>query len=124
MRIVFLIAAACMLMQTPSLIAEESTEPEARLFAVEITVGPNWDSEKIANEQAYFKEHSANLKQLRAAGQIVMGARYSDNGLIVISATSADEVKTMMDKDPSITAGTFTYEVHDMFVFYPWATAD
>ena len=92
---------------------------EQQLFAVEITVGPTWDVAKAPNEQAYFKEHSANLRRLRDGGHIVMGARYSDKGLIVFSARSADEVRLMMDADPSMAAGTFQFEVHAFNVFYP-----
>jgi hypothetical protein len=89
-----------------------------KLFAVEIKTGPTWDSAKAPNEQAFFAEHSANLKRLRDAGHIVMGARYSDIGLIVFSARSADEVSEYMDRDPSMAAGTFVYEVHALTVFY------
>ena len=96
---------------------EIKTKP--KLFAVEIKVGPNWDKSKAPNEQAFFKEHSMNLKQLRKAGHIVMGARYSDIGLIIFSANTAEEVKAFMEKDPSMSAGTFKYQVHPFNVFYP-----
>ncbi|MDH3647022.1 MAG: YciI family protein [Gammaproteobacteria bacterium] len=96
-----------------------AAEPELRLFAVEIKVGPNWDSSKSPNEQAFFEEHSSNLKHLREAGHIVMGARYSDIGLIIFSARSAEAVEALMSQDPSMTAGTFKYEVHALNVFYP-----
>lgn len=94
-------------------------EEKSKLFAVEIKVGPNWDSAKKPHEQAFFKEHSKNLKKLRESGHIVMGARYSDIGLIIFSATSVEQVKTFMEKDPSMSAGTFKYEVHKFNVFYP-----
>ena len=97
----------------------DKTEPELHLFAVEVRVGPNWDNAKAPGEQAFFSEHSANLKRHRDAGHIVMGARYSDIGLIIFSAASADAVKAMMDEDPSMAAGTFRYAVHAMNVFYP-----
>lgn len=100
-----------------------ATAPETgtklKLFAVEITVGPAWDDSKAPGEQAFFKEHSVNLKRLRTAGHIVMGARYSDKGLIVFSARSAEEVRAHMEQDPSMAAGTFKYEVHPFNVFYP-----
>ncbi|TQV88271.1 YciI family protein [Aliikangiella coralliicola] len=99
--------------------ASSGTEAKLKLFAVEIKVGPNWDSSKAPNEQAFFKEHSTNLKKLREAGHIVMGARYSDIGLIIFSANSPEEVKAFMEKDPSMSAGTFKYEVHTFNVFYP-----
>lgn len=94
-------------------------EAELELFAVEIKVGPKWDASKPPNEQAFFKEHSANLKRLRDAGDIVMGARYADKGLIVFSARSMAEVRVLMEQDPAMTAGTFVYEVHVFNVFYP-----
>ncbi len=92
---------------------------EAKLFAVEIKVGPGWDNAKTPNEQAYFKEHSANLKRLREEGHIVMGARYSDIGLLIISAETKEAVETMMEQDPSMTAQTFVFAVHEINVFYP-----
>lgn len=96
----------------------QAAEAASKLFAVEIRIGPNWDSSISPNEQKYFSEHSANLKRLREAGYIVMGARYSDIGLIIFSASSAEEIKELMSQDPSITAGTFKYQVHLMNVFY------
>ena len=99
--------------------ASSETEAKLKLFAAEIKIGPNWDSSKAPNEQAFFKEHSMNLKQLREAGHIVMGARYSDIGLIIFSANSAEEVTAHMEKDPSMSAGTFKFEVHAFNVFYP-----
>ena len=92
---------------------------EEKLFAVEIKVGPGWDNTKAPNDQAFFKEHSANLKRLREAGHIVMGARYSDIGLLVISAETKEAVATMMQQDPSMAAQTFVFAVHEMNVFYP-----
>lgn len=92
---------------------------EPHLFAIEITVGPGWDSSRPPNAQAFFAEHSANLRRLRESGQLVMGARYSDKGLIVVRAGSPDEVHAMMAQDPSIEAGTFRYAVHPFAVFYP-----
>ncbi|MDX1489008.1 MAG: YciI family protein [Acidiferrobacterales bacterium] len=89
-----------------------------RLYAVQVTVGPNWDTDKAPNEQAYFKQHSDNLKKLRSAGHIVLGARYSNIGLVIFSAASAADVRAFMDRDPSMNAGTFQYEVHPFNVFY------
>ncbi|MBN8481230.1 MAG: hypothetical protein J0L88_06510 [Xanthomonadales bacterium] len=89
------------------------------LFAVEVTTGPGWDKAKPPGEQAFFREHSAHLKRLRDEGRIVVGARYSDKGLLVFRATSADEVRAWMAGDPSMQAGTFASEVHPFNVFYP-----
>jgi uncharacterized protein YciI len=63
-------------------------------------------------------DEGANLKRLRDAGHLVMGARYSDIGLVVLAAESEESARAMIDADPSIAAGTFTYEVHPFSVFY------
>lgn len=88
-------------------------------FAVEIITGPNWDPQLAPHEQAFFKDHSAHMQKLRAAGHIVMGARYSDIGLLVFHSASIDAINKLMYVDPSMQAGTFSYEVHVMNVFYP-----
>ena len=99
----------------------EDSPPKKDLswFAVEITVGPGWDYSIAPNEQAYFKEHSAHLSALRKAGHIAMGARYSDVGLLMIQAASADDVRALMNADPSMQAGTLQFDIHPMNVFYP-----
>jgi len=114
--------AGVMLLAGHSCEAQESdsTEFKLQMFAVEIKTGPNWDASKAAYEQAYFSDHSENLKRLRSEGHIVMGARYSDIGLIIIAAESAEDVAAMLDEDASMTAGTFVYEVHAINIFYPY----
>jgi len=115
-----LVLASCALENSvPPASVAPAVETTDKLFAVEIKVGSNWDNSKPPNEQEFFSEHSANLKRLREAGDIIMGARYSDIGLIIFSAESAEEIKAMMSQDPSITAKTFKYEVHALNVFYP-----
>jgi uncharacterized protein YciI len=102
--------------ETPPAPAEVETLP---LFAVEVRVGPKWDPSKKPHEQALFREHSANLKVLREAGHLVVGARYSDVGLVILAAESEEAARAMIDADPSIAAGTFTYRIHPFNVFYP-----
>ena len=89
------------------------------LFAVQVRVGHKWDPSKAPHEQALFREHSANLKRLRDAGHLIMGARYSDVGLIILAAESEASARAMIDADPSMAAGTFAYEIHPFNVFYP-----
>lgn len=95
--------------------------PATTLFAVEIRTGPAWDAAKPANEQAYFAEHSTNLRRLREAGSLIVGARYSDKGLLVLEATSEAEARAQMQRDPSIEHGVFTFELHELNVFYEGA---
>jgi len=114
-----LIFGVCALESVAQSETTTAADADLKLFAVEVTTGPGWDDSKAPNEQAFFKEHSANLKRLRGEGHIIMGARYSDKGLLIFSALSMDDVRAMMDQDPSMTAGTFVYAVHAFNVFYP-----
>lgn len=116
-----LVLAICVAAPAPaqSAAAPAPARGELPLFAIEIKVGPKWDASKPPQDQLYFREHSANLRRLRESGNIVLGARYSDKGLVVVAAASAEEARQMMDGDPSIAAGTFVFEVHPFSVFYP-----
>jgi hypothetical protein len=89
------------------------------LYAAIFKTGPKWDAAKPPNEQAFFREHSANLAKLRVAGTIVMGARYADIGLVVVTAATEADARKLFDGDPSIVAGTFALDVHRFSVFYP-----
>jgi uncharacterized protein YciI len=89
------------------------------LFAIEFKTGPNWDPSKPPQEQAHFQAHSANLKRLREAGSLLLGARYSDKGLIVLAARSLEEARQMIEVDPSVEVQTFVFEAHPFNVFYP-----
>ena len=109
------VAAASSIAQAQQTTVIEQNLP---LFAVEIKVGTKWDQSKPPQEQQYFREHSANLKRLRDAGSLIMGARYSDKGLVILAAQSEDEARAMMDVDPSIKAEVFKYELHAFNVFY------
>jgi uncharacterized protein YciI len=88
------------------------------LFAIEITIGAKWDQSKPPQEQLYFRDHSSNLKKLRDSGALIMGARYSDKGLVVLAAKDETSARAMMDDDPSIRAEIFKYQIHSFNVFY------
>ena len=96
----------------------QGSAPDAPLFAVEFRTGPGWDPAKSAAEQAHFREHSANLARLRKEGRVVVGARYSDKGFIVMSGSTADDVRALLDADPAVQQRVFDVEVNEFFVFY------
>ena len=96
-----------------------AASPPPPLYAAVFKTGPKWDPAKPANEQTAFREHSANLARLRAAGTIVLGARYADVGLVVVSAATEAEARKLFEADPSVSAGTFALEVYRFSVFYP-----
>ena len=97
--------------------APADTKPSA-LFAVEFRIGRNWDKAKPAHEQEHFREHSTNLKRLRDGGRIVIGARYSDKGFLVLAAQSESDVRALIDADPAVQSNVFDYEVSAFAVFY------
>lgn len=101
--------------------AQAQTPPpavEAPLFAIQVRKGPNWDEARPPQAQARFREHGDHLRKLREAGSLVMGARYSDVGLLVVTAENEAAARALMADDPSLAAGTFGIEVHPFNVFY------
>jgi Domain of unknown function (DUF6265) len=123
---------ACALAQTPATptaakaappkLAGESVGAPAPLFVVHLTTGPGWDASKPPNEQAGFREHSANLNRMRTEGALVMGARYKDStadkGMIVVRATDRDAVLKQFDADPMIKDKRFNLDIADFVPFY------
>ena len=107
---------------TVSATAAPAASPPAAawpLFAVQIRTGPAWEPQKPPQEQAHFQAHSAHLKRLREAGQLLMGARYADVGLLVLAAADEAQARAAMAADPSMQAGVFRFDLHPMLVFYP-----
>jgi len=89
--------------------------PKARSYAaVFLKAGPNYGSE---GARAVIWEHGRRNFELRAAGKLALVGPITDEsgycGLGVFS-TSLDEARSLMDEDPGVRAGIFTYEVH------PW----
>ncbi|MBX2990870.1 MAG: hypothetical protein KF749_06825 [Bacteroidetes bacterium] len=99
---------------------QDTTSPAVKknYYAVQYTTGTAWDSAKQPNEQAFFKEHSQLLSKLRTSGTIVIGARYSDKGLLVVQAASEEEARTHFADDPSVLNSVFRFEVFRLGVFY------
>lgn len=133
LRTIAALAVACVASLAPSLTSAQAEAakpapaasptatpaPASKLFAVEITTGPGWDTTKQPPQQAFFREHSAHLKKLRDEGRIKLGARYADKGLIVIEAADEAEARARIEADPSMKAGTFKFTLAEMRVFYP-----
>jgi hypothetical protein len=116
-----LLMAIALPLAAPAAQAPTGTPPATAtpLFAAVFTAGPKWDPAKPPGEQPFFREHSANLAKLRAAGRVVMGARYAEVGLVVVNASSETDARRLFEADPSIAAGTFSVNVHRFSVFYP-----
>jgi hypothetical protein len=123
MRLFRLASSVLALAAGVALRAADAPAPAPRLFAATFTVGPKWDAAKAPNEQPGFKEHSANLARLRAEGVLVVGARYSDKGLILVRATDEAAARANFAPDPTLTNGTFTLTVDEFRPFYNGNTA-
>jgi hypothetical protein len=87
-------------------------------FVVLFRKGASWNEAKPANEQEHFAGHSANLRALRTANQLLLGMRYSDVGMIVIEAPDVSAARALIDRDPTIAAKVFAYELHPAAFFY------
>lgn len=99
--------------------AQTQTPPDS-LFMVTYSLGNSWDHSKKFHEQAFFKEHSSHLSSLRKAGTIKFGARYSDKGMIFVSAPTYEKAKELITSDVAIKNGLFNADVTRMSVFYPY----
>jgi uncharacterized protein YciI len=98
---------------------EVTPAPATRFFAVEFRTGPRWDAAKPPGEQAYFQDHSQNLKRLRQEGRILLGGRYSDKGFLVVSGSAEEEIRKLFEADPSVANQVFAFDVHEFRPFYP-----
>lgn len=87
-------------------------------FAVEFRTGPGWVADKPAQEQAQFREHSANLRRLREAGLLILGARIAERGFIVLAAADEAAARAEIERDPAVQAGVFQFALNPMAVFY------
>jgi hypothetical protein len=114
-----LLLAPLLRAQTPTPAPAQAPATPSPLYAAIFKTGPKWDPAKAPNQQAFFREHSANLAKLRAAGAIVMGARYADIGLVVVTAATEADARKLFESDPSIGGGTFSVDVQRFSVFYP-----
>lgn len=99
--------------------AAAQTSPPS-LFVVHFETGPSWNKAQTPSEQPSFREHSANLNRLRKEGAIVFGARYGDLGMIFLKTDTLDAATALMDADPGVRSGIFTYRIAPLRVFYPW----
>ena len=114
-----LAAAASVPAQAPAA-GEAAAPPDTRRqYLVVFSVGPAWDKSRPPPEQPRFAEHGRNLKRLRDAGDIVLGARYADKGMIVLRAASEEAARAEIANDPGVLAGTFTFELSELRTFYP-----
>ena len=87
-------------------------------FVALYTTGSSWDATKQFYDQTYFNEHSAHLSALRKSGNIAVGGRYSDTGLILIKAKNEIEALQLINDDPAIRNELFKVSIFPFDPFY------
>ena len=102
----------------PGFAAAQDAPPADSLFIVTYTTGPAWNTAKPPNEQAYFKEHSANLSAWRKAGIIRFGARFADKGIIFLTERSLQAARERIAGDQGVAGGLFVADVQPLSPFY------
>ncbi len=112
--VTIVIAAVVAFAQSPT----PAPQPAKPYFIAIFSKGPAWDEARPANEQAGFKEHSENLKRLRADKRIPIGGRYADKGMVIVTATNEAEAKSLFASDVMLEKRTFTLEVYEFRPFY------
>lgn len=115
MKSIFFVVLAVLL---PGVAAAQDSQPPDSLFIVTYTTGPAWDSTKPPNEQAKFKEHSANLSAWRKAGIIRFGARFADKGIIFLTERSLQAARERITGDQGVASGLFVADVQPLSPFY------
>ena len=110
---------ACVAFVFPAGVTAAETPPSP-LFVVHFETGPSWNKSLAPSDQPSFREHSVNLNRLRKEGTIVFGARHSDLGMIFLKADTLDAAKAVVEADPGVRSGIFSYRIAPLRVFYPW----
>ena len=91
--------------------------PVEKTFILHFTTGEAWLPDTPFSEQLHSAGHGRNLRRLRDEGIILIGARYSDKGLLILRGTETD-LRAEIDKDPMVQAGAFEYELFELALFY------
>lgn len=118
-RLLFFIIPVTLLLNTPSPDDALQDAPKGKQYFIALfSRGPQWDEGKLAHEQPGFKEHSENLRRLRAEKKIAIGARYGDMGMVIIEANDESDARSFFAPDSMVHKKTFTLELHPFRPFY------
>lgn len=98
--------------------AAETPPPDPMLFIVHFSIGPAWVAERPFSEQDHAREHSGNLRRLREEGALLLGARYGDQGMVILRSASEIAARAEIEMDAAVRAGVFTYEISELRPFF------
>ncbi|MDP4289998.1 MAG: YciI family protein [Bacteroidota bacterium] len=86
-------------------------------FMVILKKGPNQNQDSITLNKM-MEGHLANINRLAGEGKLILAGPFLDNGnmrgIFVFNVATENEVKALLDTDPAVKAGRFSYEIH------PW----
>jgi hypothetical protein len=119
--LVIVMLGACCVMAQSSTTPSQQTASAKQYFIAIFSRGPAWDVAKQANEQIGFKEHSDNLRRLRAEKKISIGGRYGDKGMVIVEAPNEGEAKSLFASDVMVEKKTFILELNQFRPFYKGA---
>ncbi len=118
MKRIFIFLALVCLGKVSGLYSQTNKADTMKYFMVLYTVGEAWDTTKQYYEQKYFDDHSKFLGKLRKEKWAVIGARYSDTGMVIIKASDEKTAYLIMEGDVSVRNKLFKFELYEMDVFY------
>ena len=116
--ILTIVLCACLSLAKSAGSLPQETAQTKQYFIAIFSRGTAWDDAKPANEQIGFKEHSENLRRLRAEKKISIGGRYGDKGMVIVEAKNEDDARTFFAADVMVSKKTFTLELHQFRPFY------
>ena len=116
--ILTIVICACLSLAQSADRPPQQTAQTKQYFIAIFSRGTAWEDAKPANEQVGFKEHSENLRRLRAEKRISIGGRYGDKGMVIVEATSEDDARSLFVSDVMVSKKTFTLELHQFRPFY------
>ncbi len=86
------------------------------MFVVIYTPGPAWQTVKTVAELPYFREHYQYMRQVFAAGQLLMGGPFLDDqgALGILDVADEAQARDIVAHDPFVHMQVVEAQVH------PW----
>lgn len=96
--------------------APAADTPRLQRYAICYTPGPHWLAGKAIWDQP-LQAHGDYMSGLYARHTLIMGGPFTDSsgGLAIIEVADDQAAQSIVDHDPSITAGIFNASVHPWF---------
>lgn len=93
-------------------------KPSPKGFVVSFVPGANWDPSKHHDKQKGIGEHIAFVKKLYVEGKLFLSAsdRNTHQKTLIIHAQSLEELKAMIDANPSVKDQTLSYKAQAVLV--------